>query len=469
MVYGDVILELKASNFPETGIPFKLNKVLKYTKDNKQYKKDWEEFVEHCRSIKNVSDIDDFYSNSLDTTTIEMQVFNGKPKTFKFLGMDVTEDLDVVIQGSYGTIFVGELYNPDIVSRILKNVQRIDEAKIDRIITGINKDTLLVAIENLKLGSMVNAPDKMSGFDSSAFSDDVKHFDFLKPVIDDVLNLGGMTYSSIVMNLVNTKISTGDVPTEKEVLNAIYTGICTNWNTLIHRYYLVSRVISAYSMFLDLYGKLFGKDTTRKIVNQSSKPAGLIGCLEGYAKDSSIEGRTLSCTVAKDLIGSVMILNVAGNSTMKYPIETYMTTMFDFSNKVDITTMDKKTALAYSVLDGLKYTDEDLNLVSQNYDMNDPEEREVFLKNVITGYKKKFENFNNDRGISIDDNIINAVIPVDNTSIDILNVAKSTDPNEVIDVEVSRVSFNKTNLLNACKLIARLTNILNAEFKVSKI
>jgi hypothetical protein len=174
-----------------------------------------------------------------------------------------------------------------------------------------------------------------------------------------------------------------------------------------------------------------------------------IGTLEGYCQDENIESRTLQCTLGAGLVGFFKSLSKHQGNTMTHPKSAYMSTMFEVPNDMDMSKVhDVDTCLSYSVLDALKFKDDDLVLVTDQYDMNNVDEREVFLKNVISGYKKKFSGYLHDKGIDIDNTIIQRILP-DNwdSVVDILNVGKKDNVlSSNTDVEISRVSFVKTSL-----------------------
>ena len=59
----------------------------------------------------------------------------------------------------------------------------------------------------------------------------------------------------------------------------------------------------------------------------------------------------------------------------------------------DLWSLTDEEAQALSVLDSLRYIDEDADISRESYDMNDPDQRGLFVKSCIRSYDRNFKEF----------------------------------------------------------------------------
>ncbi len=481
-----VSVKIKSSNFPDTGIPFKLKRVAP-NKGDSEFKKEYEDFMSLCNSM-DTSVFNSYRGFSVTDSEIdlELDVIKGTPRTFTFLGMSITEDLDVVIKGSNCCVSIQNLYNPKLFYARLSSVvtdKIVDDIPldhVDNIIKGITQDNLRVAIESLKLENMFSMDASYSSagvekyISDIASMDSTKTLNFLDGIIKDIVEVKESLYSSVILNFVNEDTTVKSTLTldTNYIKKLLYLGILDIFSLVIEKYKNVSKLLSTLDIFLSLMKKKYGREFVIKQIKDgiATGEYGDIGCFEGFAKDNSITGRDTQCSVAYDFLTNSAQLFKKNVATFTYPMEVYMTSMFDVPNKVDITQFSREDCLAYSVLDTLKYVDTELELAPKMYDMDNTDERDTYLKNVISGYKKKFNTFwkgttiGDNANFDIDDSIIEKVLPIKQDSIDILGITKSIDADTDTDIEVSRVSFNTTNLMNVCVLVDRMLKLLIKKF-----
>jgi hypothetical protein len=471
MDFKKVSLSFNADKeFKETGVPFKLKapSELKWTKDNKQYREDYEDLVSMCSGI-DLSDLGKAVNVSGDSIQLNFEVSKGVSRTFKFLGMDINEDLDAVIVGSFGTVFVGNLSNSAALKVFITKKMANESINAEKVVAGITKDGIRGSVEALKFKNLMSLPTQMDAGDVQVFSDGLGWFDFLDNLLNDVKEVKDSGYSSIILNFLSGALDKADESWDDEALKkAIYMSVSSWWHKLIERYILISKLLSAFDLFFKVRKNLVGLETTINDVKSSVTEGeyGDVGCFEGFSRAGAVDGRTFNCNIASSFMKNVSELFLYKNITFEAPIGMVMSTMYNYPNHMDITKMNKKSHLSLSVLDGLKYSDPDLEYVTSSYDMADADEQELLFRNIIGGYKKKFNTYLNDSGLDIEDEIIKNAIPNDASSqIDILNILKTQVPEKDVDVEVSKVSFNLTNLLKACRLIYKVTDELTQDFK----
>jgi hypothetical protein len=468
--------------FKDTGVPFipLANPIT--GKPNKALKDEYDNLITTIKQFNTTNfEGTHIYTNSGADITVDLRTVNALPQTFKFLGMDVTENLGVFIKGSYISVYVGNLINPSKLKfATVDSTVAVAPTLYPNLMKVLTPDTVKITIERLKHENFMTLDTSYSNPTHMHNNTESSGYDFLDPIVD--LMQKGVTenipFLSVTLNYISgsfLKVTTADA-SEKDINTYVYETLLGYWNGLLDRYKQMSALLSAYSLFFDVLKRAFSYDKVAESIKLSLTQGsfGDIGCFEGFAKGGIIQGRQMSCDIADSLLSGISTCKSAGFATYDFPARIYATTMFDYPNTVDVSSLNLTECVSYSILDTLKFVDKDLELVTNTYDMNNSEEREVFLKSTIKCYKKKFENYTKDTlGIgnekSISNTIINNILPKDEASVDILNVNKTVDGTpQNIDVEVSRVSFNKTNLLKACHLIGKVLDMLKGNFAPNK-
>lgn len=469
-----------------------------FTAKNRKYKAEYDEYRKTLESINFRDIINHNYMpdgivefDGASEVVFNFLGYNGKEKTFRFLGMDVTNDLLAVIKGSYGSIIVAGLYMPNALidtdtyvnsstgaEEFLRGgiVDTFGIDKIENILNKVTKEDIKASIENLKFSNLSNIEESLNIAPEINFLDNLTQ----KFLIDS-------EYSSIVLQFINSKMDNPIDLSEKELQRVFYTLFGRYWKDVVSVYKVYSVLLSLIDKFLDLHKKLVGADDTEFYLKQNvfarmskaevDKDYGIFGNFEGYSQ-GELYSRNFDCDMASDFlrvlpekgaddtIGLSSYTRTYGES-LSYPLEMYMATMFEHDSDFDITSLSKQEMTALSVLDGVKYLDDDLELEPNLYDMKNEDERELFLKTAIVSYKKKFETYLRDENFNsnIDDAVISNILPKDESSIDILGL---NDPNQIkkmdTDSYISQVSFDKTNLLKACRLIKKLSKMISNNF-----
>jgi hypothetical protein len=465
-------MSLSKNNFLETGLPFSgMSSNVKFTKTNRQYKDDYKQLVgllnspsilntRNWANTRNEGDSNFKLSDTSDGLNIEMRVANGNIPTFKFLGMDITEDLDVVVKGKVSMTYLGNLCTSDVPwntdTKIVKpTIENVDIMK--EIIQSIKFDIMYaLPSQDIDLGELIKG---------------------LSDVVDKVKKTD-LSFKSVLLNYihVNTTVSAdASNLSDDEIGRILWGALCIIFDKFIGLYKLASKVLSILDTFFDMHSKIYGEMLTTTILKDSVSDKdsyGSIGAFYGYNQSS---GGFMNSNVGADMAG-IFVAEIADlsrntngvrRSSTSIDNKYLMASMFDLKGSEDLTKLSREDLLSYIVLDGMKYKDEDLIMIKDNYDLENEDDRDMFFKNTITSYRKLYKNYFK-QGIFLEKNILDNIIPKDDTTVDVLKISDTSVPSSDLQLNntIKQVAFDTSNLITSCKLIDKINKILLNSFKI---
>jgi len=479
MDFRNVTLKMSKDGFSDIGSIGNVKSPSKGANIDGKNKKEFEDFKKVCNKFggefSSSPYIKGVYSDDGVEIVLNFEASSGVPKTFRFFGMDVTDDLDVVVKGSMGVVRVGSLINYDVFSLLFKKIYpHMEDAVYRRMAESIDTESLKISLENFKFDFFMKLPPDMDNGGFVLGEDNLDFFNFFDNLIDDMKSKSRGKFRSVVLNF----ISEADVPEDskalddmdiKDIKSCVYGGMCRYFQELSSRYQWTSRVLAALDMFFNFHRKFYGVLATSDLVSKSTNGFGEIGLFVGFGKNG-IDGSSFDFEVSRSFLNNMVELFAKNNETkLGYPISNYLSTMFEHPVDYDVSSLSRREALAMSVLDGLKYIDEDLELDVDVYNLDSDEERELLLRSVVKNFRNKFNTFYDDKGITLEEEIVNNVLPINKEDIDILGINLGGEKERLLDndggeVEISRVSFDKTNMMKACRLIGKVTKVLSKSF-----
>jgi hypothetical protein len=137
-------------------------------------------------------------------------------------------------------------------------------------------------------------------------------------------------------------------------------------------------------------------------------------------------------------------------------------TMFDLPSDAEIDEFSPEDLMSFSVLDYMRYADEDLLLDPVALDdISTDEGKERLLNTVVTNFNRKVSKMYKEP-LAVSDAVLKNAIPdkVD-SGIDILNINGDFRTDSYGETEISRIAFNRTNLMKATRLIAKVLQRFN--------
>lgn len=376
-------------------------------------------------------------------------------RTYKFFGMDISDDFEAVIPFGNGHVVVGSLFNPDLLKTILNEkgdkclpstrdiVQSLDAMDARKIVTALKTGTLYSMAKNLS--------------DSLADVSDYGTFlkDYAKKVGEDLVGTSDTsnitTYKSIILNLIHKKeevvssvnqgYSGADLDTIGQQVLSI---LMESWGTIMDGYARTRLALSSLDLW-SYYGKLsmgekaFNDSLDKKHIVNIMNPetgevedvgisfAGVTTNLVMVGKYSEV--KNLSNAV-KDFSQGLFKSDIG--AMKRVPMLDLVQSMVsddDFDFGVDgLSTLTLEESQAFAVLDTLRYTDEDAEFSKETYDMTDPEQRGLYVRSAIKSYERNFKEFKPARSYDVTGEIANLVENVGVESVKLITIDKD-DPN----------------------------------------
>jgi hypothetical protein len=153
-----------------------------------------------------------------------------------------------------------------------------------------------------------------------------------------------------------------------------------------------------------------------------------------YVELSSLseEVKSMGSDLGKSLFSSSLSDNILDIMQSMVPEE-------DFDYGVDgFTGLSLEEAQAFSILDSLRYIDEDAEFSKETYDMTDPEQRGLYVRSAIKAYERNFREFKPVRSYDVTERMADLVENVGVESVKLTPIDKN-DPDE----------YNPTDLVTA--------------------
>ena len=190
----------------------------------------------------------------------------------------------------------------------------------------------------------------------------------------------------------------------------------------------------------------------------------------GIARDNSItDANTIRSSVEDSLSRLVTVASGDTNS-----VDVVMQDLLlgnieyeDYENPFDLSAEELQAVSSY---DSLKYIDEDAKTCRESYDMNDPEERSLFIKSAIKSYDRNFRAFRSkndydvaqafsdmvEKGVTFSDRIVSKDSLVDGPDLDSYEVTAS-------QYSIDRTAIKKS-LVKMGKLLNKSLVSINDQF-----
>jgi hypothetical protein len=476
-------INIDSSSFPEIGTPLFPNSVkeVKPSKANKEDYAGYTSSVNMC-SGEVSSDLNRYEECGFVGGTglkLDLAFEKETSKTYKFLGMDVDENFDAIIKMNSGHVIVAHLFDREAVTKgCTRSLARID-VEADAVVKSIPESAVRKLATGLKEGLAYSlCKDASSNYNGLIDPENLRSI--LNPISEtlDAQSSGDiLEFESVLLNLVHTKKneqanmrSSGNT---SDVASFIVQAIFNYWNTVIKKYNTLYSTLASMDLWSDMNKRILGEDTfnsrfgnciTLKDNDTKQAVEGQMISFSGISKDGAVSDANVIRSGSKSVMESLSeCLRTGYNQSID--AEDFLAGFVDSEAIDDVYSLTMPELQALSVLDSLKYIDEDAVLCRESYDMNDPDQRGLFVKSSIRSYERNFKEFKPATQYDVTDALADMVergdivnnptpIPKENaspTGDDDSPVVTSTQ--EDIDVTV-----NKSKLLKILKLVNKSTD-----------
>lgn len=414
-------ISINKADFPEIGTPF-LPLESKEAKDNVQgmrgaMRDEYDSFFKAAQrawsSIKRYMD-DKNFTASEDSFSCSFDYERGVTQTYKFLGMDINSDYQAVIPVGDGYVIVAEMFDSmKIVSQdpaILRRFDPQDLNAANNILKTCSDQTFRKLSTAMKTGMLydIYRQTQKKGDKSIEITDILP---LIKIVKDDVQYGGSseekLSFNSILLNLIHESKKRDTMITGRSDDESEYTNIAvvmvikcfSYWNGVVEEYNRIHQVLSEVDLWQSIYKKFISSDEfnrrARKSINVISNITGEImpgiASVSGVAHNGDILDADTFRESAKASLNNLSRVVAGRQSIESEDLNDLMLGSIDyekFDNPYDLT---QEEVQAMSNYDSLQNIDEDADTCMDSYDMNDPEERGLFMKSAIRSYERNFK------------------------------------------------------------------------------
>lgn len=407
-----VNVDINSDKFPEIGSPMSPVS-LKDAKPNRALKDEYNDYLQeqntaYLSGIRNLAYIDSsMLSYDSKNLSFKFNYETETSKTYKFLGMDIDENYDAVVKLGTGHIVVGSMYDKTRVIEALRNICRYKregmlELCVD-ILDRLSQNDFREISTAIKAGIAYSLSDYAKG---SGYID----MDRVKVLLDKVSGYKNSNtvaeFKSILLNLVHSKkIEQEEVKTSDEsdtVYAILLAAIMRGWSELVEIYNGVYSMTACLDLWTNLDRKLVGDEEFfgkfRDCVKVSDNATGELTdrtiSFSGVSKDGSASDANVVRRYASESFRE--LANAISNESLAASDVDYGDILLGFADVSgidDIYSLTKEEIQALNVLDSLQYIDEDAVLCKESYDMNNPDERGLFVKSSIRSYERNFKEF----------------------------------------------------------------------------
>lgn len=507
-----VTVDIKSSDFPGLGNPA-YPKDYSEVKDSlpkeikNKVKDQYESYYRNANKARmSVSSHPNFKSAiNPNELCVQFDYEEGVPKTYKFLGMDIDDNYESVILLGDGYVRVAPMFDSIEISnqQVGAYGSRYDSSTIDMandIIMKHTQDlarTLSTAMKNGILYDIFRQ--QASNFDPISGSStpvklnvsDVKslRLENLDPLVQLIKNKIGSNssdsaaastgYKSVLLNLVEKEkrrdqeskfADTGkNADLDSTVAAAVLCKIFNYWAKVIDNYCSYNSVLSEIDLWSNLGKAVMGETAFNSQMRQSgiliqNKDTGEIAdgrilSFAGVARDNGInDANTIRISVQDQLRRMVSVVSGDTSST-EVVMQDIMLGNITYEEFEDPYTLSAEELQAVSSYDSLKYIDEDAQTCRESYNMNDPEDRSLFIKSAIKSYDRNFRAFKSkddydvaqafsdmvEKGVTFSDRIVSKdeVADVDLTSYEV-----TATPYAIDRVSIKKSLVKMGRLLN---------------------
>ena len=438
-------------------------------------------------TLSGMGKLDDLSLYSGKDVKLTVDYEKGSVSTWKFLGMDISDNFDAVIRLGGGYVIVGNLFDPafGIANMTLNFGYSMSESKFNSVkllVSNLKEQNVRKLATAFKTGAFYDIFSTKNHLEMSAKSVYRKVSDILLEGVDTSEN--AYNFSSIILNLIDfkeknksavAKASSGS--DDASVSGYVVSLILDSWVRLSNAYNAYYTIFSS----LDLWSGFCKKRITpyefnsrmSGCVNLVSNADGSVDdsmvSFSGVALNDSISDANIVRKLASDNLSSVSRLFGDPDNINIYSFNSIDFSSLLYSNVADgdvsdLYSLTEEEAQALSVLDSLRYIDEDARFCKSTYNMDDPEERGLFVKSAIRSYERNFKEFKPAYNYDVNDAMADLVEAGDIESSPVIprDVALSSDDtnnNFTSDTaNILKVKVDVSGITKALKLVNKVTS-----------
>lgn len=418
-------ISIRKSDFPEIGTPYLPNDSKDIAKAKSlngfraDARKEYENFAN--ASSRAFGDIQRAARNygftfSADMTSCSLEYENGVPNTYKFLGMDIDRDYRAVIPVGDGYVIVAEMFDAEKIIGMdpyeLRRFDPKDKTGADNILKTCSSRIIRKVSTAMKTGMLYDiykqASDKGNDLEISDF------LPFINMVKDDIQFDGksaeeALAFQSIILNLIHEAVKRSEEVTgisgDSEYSNiavVILVKCFSYWKSVVEKYNGIHDILSEVDLWQSTYKKFIGDDEfNRRIKNSINIISGTTGeilngvaSVSGVARNGDLNDANTFRVSASSTLDTLSTI-VTGQAYRVDP-EDLTDILFGnidyekFDNPYDLT---QEEVQAVSNYDSLQHVDEDAKVCMGSYNMDDPEERGLFMRSAIKSYERNFKEY----------------------------------------------------------------------------
>lgn len=496
-------LHIEASDFQELGGPF--DAPVEKVKIARKDKSDYDGFRQSCnialpQAISQLNIIDrgnnadgGYQSVSPQTIDIHLPFEEDTPKTYIFLGMDISPDFDAIIKLGSGHVIVEHMCNRAMIARNVKGLVRwmdgkdLIEERAVGLINSVDESVFRKIATSLKTGTFYSLLKKFQANNPDDEYDSAFR-DFLGMIQSDISDGTGVSnvlsgvgkYESIILNLIGDKeVQVADIQATsftndlgEEVAKAFFGATLCYWSFVAKRYSEWKSELAALDLWSDLYKRTVGeKEFNQRFHNcvgvsdQQGMTLDRTVSFTGIAKNGGVSDDNVIRDRAAEQVGRLgqIIFGSSVSSFRELDLEDVLRSNLDTTDIEDVYGLSPEEMQALSVLDSLRYVDEDAAVCRASYDMNDPEQRGLFVKSAIRSYERNFREFKPARNYDVTEALAEMVERGDIESNPVVSQQVLTgDPNNDLNVSGDittsttqdlKVDVGKADLVKVLKLV----------------
>lgn len=418
------------------------------------------------------------------------------PHTYKFLGMDIDEDYRAVIPVGDGCVIVGNLYSTEDLLKIDKfhdDYRRFSERfspedvrEADRIIKNSSSEIARRLSTAMKSGALFSVYKKAS----DSMKDFIQVAELL-PLVDSIKDYSktngagssALDFKSILLNLIHEAKNKIDKMTQDDNAGTSSVIIIIKcfiyWNSILKKYNDIYKTLASIDLWQAQNKKMLGEDDFNKRVaskevfkiqdtNTFEVQPG-IPSISGIARNWDVADPNINREEAYDALSQLTkTIGGKGRSDLSI-VNDLMISCIDtekFENPYDLTTEELQAVSNY---DSLQYIDEDANLCMESYNMEDPDERVLFIKSAIKSYERNFKDYKPKANYDVTEAMSDLIERGERFKSRIIDDASSNEEDESTYVVTStdkeiKLGFDKRNLLKVSKLIDKQITAIDKQF-----
>lgn len=413
-------MNLNKTAFPEIGVPYNPidSKIVKESCPNMKgdLKKEYDSYVQSAQLTKKSFDYLSNGNATYDGVKFDLKYEDGVPQTYKFLGMDIDSEFRAVIPFGDGYVVVEDMFNRDKIISNATNTNRFnveDLRSAREYIKNCSNSVPRKLVTAMKAGLLYDIYKEIK--DSGSNDINVTHVKKFADIIGNCMNEVSddgtpLTYSSILLNLVHESNRN-----KEEILNAGrgdetsmgVTGIIVYmlfdfWVSVVGGYNSTYTALSCIDLWQSVYKKLIGEDEFNRrlkgcydiIREDTGEIVERVVAFSGVSRNGDTHDANVFRSSASSSLDSIKgLLN--GNS-YRVDLDTINDVLVsevqteNFDNPFDLTIEELQAMSSYDCLQGV---DEDASVCMESYNMDDPEERAMFLRSAVKSYERNFKEY----------------------------------------------------------------------------